>query len=99
MRLQPSKTYRRQVARQRYATPLSQASQDGILTVKVDVAGVDKTVAFVKDWKTIEDQALPLNAVLVLCNKNTAYCCEGLDCAHAGPHLKEPRRHHRWPLP
>ena len=32
-----------------------------------------------KDWKTVEDQALTLNAVLVLGSKNTAYCCEGLE--------------------
>ena len=31
-----------------------------------------------KDWKTVEDQALALNAVLVLCSKNTAYAYEGL---------------------
>ena len=72
-------TVRRQVARQRHAAPSTQASQDGILTVKVDIVGVDRTVAFVKDWKTVEDQALTLNAVLVLCSKNTAYCCEGLE--------------------
>ena len=69
-------TYRRQVARQRHATPSTQASLDGILTVKVDPAGVDRTVAFVKDWKTVKDQADA--ECRVLCSKNTAYCCEGL---------------------
>ena len=41
-------TYRRQVSRERHITPSTQASHDGILTVKVELAGVDTTVAFVK---------------------------------------------------
>ena len=71
-------TYHKSVARERFVPLSTQASQDGILTVNVELAGVDRTVAFVKDWKTIEGQLLALNAVLVLCNKNTAYACEGL---------------------
>ena len=71
-------TYRKSLAGERFVPPTTQASQDGILTVNVAPAAVDRTVAFVKDWKTVEDQSVALNAVLVLCSKSTAYACQGV---------------------
>ena len=48
-------SYRKSVARERFVPPSTQVSRVGILTVHVELAGVDRTVAFVKDWKTVED--------------------------------------------
>ena len=40
--------------------------------------GGERTVASLKDWKTVEDQTVTCHAVLVLCRRNTAYTVEGL---------------------
>ena len=69
---------RRQVARSRDAIPTTQASPDGIVTIKVDIVGVDRTVALVKDWKVVEDTSMQFNAVVVLCNDKTAHEMDGL---------------------
>ena len=49
---------RRQVARLRDVIPTTQASQDGIVAIKDDIVGVDRTVALVKDWKVVEDTSM-----------------------------------------
>ena len=89
-------TIRRQVARPRHIIPSTQTSQDGIVMVKVDIVGVVRTVAFVKDWKSVEDKAVMVNAVLVLCNKNTAYEIRWPAKSHASHVVKERHCRRRW---
>ena len=71
-------SYQKRFACSRCVAPSTQASQAGILTVNVELAGVERTVAFAKDWNTVEDQTVTCHAVLVVCHKNTAYAVEGL---------------------
>ena len=69
---------RRDVARSRDQIPTTQASQDGIETIKLSIAGVDRTVALVKDWKVVDEASMQFNAVVVLCNDQTAHEMDGL---------------------
>ena len=71
-------SYRKSIARERYVAPSTKSSQDSIRTVDVELAGVDRTMAFVEDWQTVDGQTVTCHAVLVLCSKNTAYTGEGL---------------------
>ena len=69
---------RRSVARARDQIPTTQASQEGIETFKLTIAGTDRTVALVKDCSVVEQATMQFNAVVVLCNDQTAHEMDGL---------------------
>ena len=89
---------RRQVARPRDQIPTTQASQDGIETIKLSIAGVDRTVPLVKDRKVVEEASMQFNAVVVLCNDQTAHEMDGLE-AYMATMCPKKLTNRRWPLP